>query len=471
MAAARTAIDVMTDIFGTVFTGADWDAWRAFLRALFALPMSDVDLQTYRACTERQTPPTSACREAWMVVGRRGGKSRIAAFLAVLLACFRRYQLAPGERGVVMVLAADRKQARVVMRYVIGLLESHPMTAAMIETRRKEGVELSGGVDIEIHTASYRTVRGYTVVGVICDEIAFWPTDEEAADGDADIVNALRPAMLTIPDALLLGLSSPYARRGELWKNYVRHFGKDGSPVLVWQASTVTMHPSVPADVIQQAYDEDDVAASAEYGAEFRRDIESFLTPEAVAAVTCSGRLELPYQPGVLSYKAFVDPSGGNRDSMTLAIAHRDSKGRAVLDCVREKRPPFSPETVVVEFVETLLNYQLRQVTGDHYAGEWPRDQFQRHNVVYKTSEDSKSDLYQAVAPLVNSGQCELLDSPVLRKQLLGLERKTARSGKDSIDHGPRGRDDVANAAAGALVLVSARDARRIGMARVEAYL
>ena len=93
---------------------------------LFALPMSESDLEIFRACTGRQTPSVSAVREAWMVVGRRGGKSRIAAFLAVFCACFRRYALAPGERGVVMVIAADRRQARVVMRYVVGLLEAIP---------------------------------------------------------------------------------------------------------------------------------------------------------------------------------------------------------------------------------------------------------------------------------------------------------------------------------------------------------
>ena len=44
--------------------------------------------------------------------------------------------------------------------------------------------------------------------------------------------------------------------------------------------------------------------------------------------------------------------------------------------------------------------------------------------------------------------------------QLLALERSTSRLGKDSIAHPPRGRDDLANAAAGALVQVAAEAAR-----------
>jgi hypothetical protein len=469
-AKTKSALDVMTTLYASVFKGNDWDAWQAFLCAIFALPMSAAGLTTYRACTGRQTPPVSAPREAVMVVGRRGGKSRIAAFLAVFLACFRRYNLAPGERGVVMVIAADRRQARVVLRYVLGLLESHPMTAGLITKRRKEGVELSVGVDIEIHTASYKTTRGYTVVAALLDEIAFWENSEDAASSDADIVNALRPAMATIPNALLLMLSSPYARRGELWKAYQRHFGREDSPVLVWQASTRTMNPSVPQSLIAEAYAEDDASAAAEYGAEFRRDIEAFLSKEAIEAVTITDRRELPRLHSA-SYVAFVDPSGGSQDSMTLAIAHRERDGLGVLDCLREIRAPFSPEAAVLEFADLLKVYGCSTVTGDKYAGEWPRERFSKAGITYRTSEQTKSELYGGLAPLVNAGRCELLDHPVLARQLAGLERKTARSGKDSIDHGPRGRDDVANAAAGALVLAAGTKRNQVAMARLEQFL
>jgi hypothetical protein len=71
-------------------------------------------------------------------------------------------------------------------------------------------------------------------------------------------------------------------------------------------------------------------------------------------------------------------------------------------------------------------------------------------------AEKTKSDLYAELLPALNSGKVELLDHKRLLAQLLGLERRTSRSGKDSIDHGPHGSDDLANAAAGALGLVLA---------------
>ena len=67
-------------------------------------------------------------------------------------------------------------------------------------------------------------------------------------------------------------------------------------------------------------------------------------------------------------------------------------------------------------------------------------------------AERPKIELYAALLPALNSGRVELLDHPRLVAQLCGLERRTAWGGRDSIDHGPGGHDDVANAVAGALV-------------------
>lgn len=149
----------------------------------------------------------------------------------------------------------------------------------------------------------------------------------------------------------------------------------------------------------------------------------------------------------------FVDPSGGSQDAFTLAIAHRTGD-RAVIDAVREVRPPFSPNDVVREYCELLTTYGIATVTGDRYGGEWPRERFAVHGVTYEPAPDSKSALYRALLPAVNSGRVELLDVPRLGAQLTGLERRVARGGNDSIDHAPGGHDDVANAVAGVVKMV-----------------
>ena len=163
-------------------------------------------------------------------------------------------------------------------------------------------------------------------------------------------------------------------------------------------------------------------------------------------------------RPPALRYTAFVDPSGGSADSMTLAIAHRDTvTKRVVLDAVRERRPPFSPDQVAKEFCDLLRTYRISKVTGDRYGGEWPRERFRVHGIQYELSEQTEVAIFMArMLPLLNAGRAELLDLPRLAAQLIGLERKTARSGRDSIDHAPGGHDDICNAAAGALLLADA---------------
>ena len=209
-----TILETMEDpgLFGHWFTPVtSWRPWQAVLAGLFGLPMSESLLALYRQLTGRQTAPTTPAREGWFVVGRRGGKSRIMALIAVYLACFRDYRaiLAPGEKGTVMLLAADRRQARVLMRYVTGMLDGVPMLAQLIVARTAESVTLSTGIVIEIQTSNFRAVRGYTVVAALLDEVAFWPTGDDSANPDHEVLNAVLPAMLTVPDPLLVGASSP----------------------------------------------------------------------------------------------------------------------------------------------------------------------------------------------------------------------------------------------------------------------
>lgn len=437
-------------VFGRQFKGDSWRRWKVFLAALFGLPLTVEQRPLFRKHTGRQSPPIKQAREAAVIVGRRGGKSFISALVLVFLACFRNYKLAPGEKGVVMCISADRRQAKVVFNFCWGLIDSVPMLAGMVVNKTSDSIELNNGVNVEVHTASFRAVRGYTIVAVVCDELAFWRSDD-SANPDTEILNGIRPGMASIPNALLLSISSPYARRGELWKSFRAHYGKNNDPVLVWQASTTAMNPTVDKGIIRAAYEADEAAARSEYGAEFRRDLEAFVSQEVIDAVVVEGRHELPWVPEIF-YQAFVDPSGGSQDSMTLAISHHEN-GRAILDCVREVVPPFSPDAVAKEFADTIKGYRINSCQGDRYGGMWPRERFAVHGVDYQISPKTKSEIYLAALPAFNSGKVELLDTKRLISQLQNLERKTSRGGRDSIDHGAGLHDDIANAACGSVVM------------------
>src|ERR1700730_3163437 len=298
-------------LLGTHFRGSSWDGWRTFMRALFGLPMDDASLATYRACTGRVSPPSKQFAEACVIVGRRGGKSVSLAVIAVFLAVFKDYSkhLAPGEVATILVIASNRAQARSIFRYVSGLLHAGPFFAQMIVDENTEAIALSNRVQIEIGTASFRVTRGYSYGAVLADEVAFFRSEESSSNMDQEIMRAIRPGMASIPGSMLLMASSPYAKRGELYNVYRKHYGKDDARILVWKADTATMNPRIPADIIAEAYESDPQAADAEYGANFRSDIADYISREAIDEVTMHGRHELPFCDGTV-YAAFVDPSG-----------------------------------------------------------------------------------------------------------------------------------------------------------------
>jgi hypothetical protein len=166
-------------LFGSAFRDlATWRSWLVFLRVLFGLKLDDDGAALYRECTGRTMLPSKAFTESWLVCGRRSGKSFTMALIAVFLAVFRDYRgyLGPGEKAFVLVIAADRKQARQVLRYVKGLL-SVPVLKQQVIGDTADSVELIGSTVIEVSTASM-SVRGYSVAAALADELAFWPSED-----------------------------------------------------------------------------------------------------------------------------------------------------------------------------------------------------------------------------------------------------------------------------------------------------
>jgi hypothetical protein len=288
---------------------------------------------------------------------------------------------------------------------------------------------------------------------VIADEAAFYYSDEHSSNADVEILNAVRPGLATTKGPLIIA-SSPYAKRGVLWDAHRRHYGPTGDPlILVAQGTSRDFNASLPQSVVDRALERDHASANAEYLAQFRNDLEAFVPYEVVAS--CIGDFnEMAPLTEHSPYFCFVDPSGGSSDAFTLAISHRDGE-RFVIDAIREIKPPFSPEQTTDDFATLCRSYGIARVTGDRYAGEWPREQFRNRGIWYAVSEKTKSDLYRDLLPLLNSTRIVLPRSERLINQLTGLERRTSRAGKDSIDHGPGQHDDLANAVAGASDLIA----------------
>ena len=445
-------------LLGKALPGDTWHAWRTILLATMGEPLTDEELATFRQVTGREAAPTQRCEELIAVIGRRGGKSCAVAVLATYLSTLIEYRdvLVTGERGLLLCVAPDLKQAAIVHGYVGGILADSEVLRPLLDSSTRTTLRLTNGIDIETRSASFRRLRGVTCIAAIADESCFWFSDEGSANRDDEILQAIRPSLSTTRGLLAI-ISTPYARRGATWEAFSRDYGPQGDPsILVATGPSRSFNPSLSQRVIDRAYERDPVAAAAEFGGEWRSDIAAFIGRDAITACVDHGVIERPYRQGI-GYHAHVDPSGGSNDSMALSVSHLED-GQPMLDLVREARPPFSPESVVGEFCETLAAYKIRRVTGDRYAGEWPREQFRKRGVRYDVADKTSSQLFLELLPLINAGTCRLLDHRRLIDQLVNLERRTSfGTGRDTIGHPPGCHDDIAVATAGALLAATAK--------------
>lgn len=448
---ALTIVDAINDphLFAPYFAGPSWDGWRAILKAAHALPMTPEEISFFRTVADRD-PPTRPVTELWCIVGRRGGKDSIASVIASHSAALfdQQDRLRPGETAAVLCLACDRDQARIILNYSRAYFSEIPLLSSMVTRETATGFELNNRVEITVATNSFRSVRGRPVLCAIMDEVAFY-RDETSASPDEETFKAIQPALASIPGAMVIGISSPYRKAGLLHRKFKQHYGQPGD-VLVIRASTRTLNPTIPQEVVDRALEEDPAAARAEWLAEFRDDISGFLDEGSIVDAIDSDRpLELPPREGI-RYHAFVDASAGRHDAFCIGIGHVEGD-RIVADVVRGRKPPFDPASVAAEYAALAQQYRIGEVVGDNYAGEWVAQAFRTAGVRYRRCEIAKSGLYLEGLPVFMRGGISIPQEPTLIRELRLLERRTTRSGRDSVDHGQAGSDDFANVLFGAM--------------------
>jgi hypothetical protein len=308
-------------------------------------------------------------RELWCVVGRRAGKSRMAAALAVFLALFQRHELVKGETGHVLVLAATQDQAKTVFGYAVGFIEASEALRREVVNLTQHEIRLGNNAVIGVHVNSYRTIRGKTLLACIFDETAFW-RDESSATPDVETYRAVMPSLIA-SNGMLIGISTPYRKLGLLHSKHRDHYAVASDDVLVVQGDSAMFNSTLSAGLIEAHKAADPEAAVAEWDAQFRSDISVFLSEDLIeSAIDRSRPPELPPQQGARHW-CFVDASGGRHDSYTVCIGHKDRSGRFVCDVLRGKEPPFDPQEITREYAALAREYGCLRVKGDAYSADW----------------------------------------------------------------------------------------------------
>jgi hypothetical protein len=252
---------------------------------------------------------------------------------------------------------------------------------------------------------------------------------------------------------MLVAISTPYRKLGLLGERYKAHFGQDTEDILIVQGASTAFNPTLKQKMIDRACADDPEGAEAEWNAQFRADIASFLDDELITSAIRPGPRELPPRYD-RSYHAFVDPSGGRSDSYTLCIGHREDT-HFVADVVMGRAPKFNPQEVTSELAQVVRAYGIRKVTGDNYSGEWVKDAWAGHGINYERADLPASELYKEAVPLFTREEISIPDHPMLIRELRQLERRTSRLGKDQITHPVGQHDDHANALAGCARIAS----------------
>jgi hypothetical protein len=444
---------------GPHFAGPSWDHWRALLKCWDALPMNVEEVEFVQGIAGGRAMPVRPVREFYAVAGRRGAKSAIASLVGGHAAATfsQGHRLRAGERALVLCLATDREQAKIVLNYMRGLFADVDLLRNMVEAETQDGFKLRNRVDIVVGTNSFRSIRGRAVLLAVLDECAFW-RDENSATPDVSVYQALKPALATL-NGRIVAISTPHKKSGLLYSKFKDHFAQDGD-TLVIVSPTRLLNPLIDQQIIDDAIAEDGPHGRAEWLAEWRADVSQYLDRTIIEAAVDSGVVTRPPIKGV-KYVAFHDPAGGaGGDSATLAICHRDGERGSdviVVDCLLEQKPPFDPLAVSRDWAAVIRNYNnLGEVTGDRYSGDFVVRAFAAGNVVYKNSHLDRSAIYSEAVGIFTSGRARLIDSKRLVGQLAGLESKTTAT-RSKIDHPPGQHDDLANACCGAMVLANSK--------------
>jgi len=398
-----------------------------------------------------------------LIMGADSGKSVMAAELLVHRALYGSLAgLRPGQVPVALLVAPDVRLASIPLDYARGIVQTSAQLRAELDGEPGPGqpIRFRRGSRIEVlpATAGGSAVRGRRYLAAVLEEVAFF-RDASYRVNDQAIVRAILPRLLS--GGQLLAISTPWRKQGWLWDLFRREHGKCLRSIVA-QAPTAVMRPNRSLAKLEEDLADDPEAIATELEAQFLDNVTDLFSEWSIEAVTVAGREGLAPQPG-LHYIAFADPSGGSSDSFGLAVAHLKDT-RSVVDVTRAWEPPFRPTEVVREIADVLRSYRIAKVTGDRYAGEWPREAFAKEGIHYDVAERTKSELYLEMLPAVNSGRVELLDLEEVKGQLRRLERRRGPSGKDRVDHPPRGHDDLANAVAGVVVEL-------LGKARVPGIL
>lgn len=400
--------------------------------------------------------------EAWLILGRRSGKS--GAIMALIVAyestCGgHEAYIRSGQEILCLQIAQDLKLAKNTLGFIQANLESSKVLAKLIKNKTAEHIELNNGITIATVPPSLKSVRGYGNPCAVMDEVGVWYQDAESANPDYEIYRALSPGQAQFPDSIIVGISSPWNKAGMLY-GYMEA-GTEGrnapesekdryANCLVWHSPTAAMgNPLITKPWLIKERDKDPRAFERECLAIFQDSISGFLSPTLLREAVEKGCYERP-PAATFRYVAAMDPAF-RRDAFGFAICHAEKDKGIVFDVLRrwEGSPdqPINPREVLAEIAALLSDYKFATVYTDQYHLESLQQLaldygFALEGVPF--TNVSKAGIYGSLQQLVNQKRIHLLDEQISLRELRSLEKKMLSGGAIQIGAPAGQHDDLA---------------------------
>jgi hypothetical protein len=402
--------------------------WVTFYRVVDGLALDEEGVELFRACTGRDRYEPRVYTEATGICGRRSEKTVTSLKYLLWRIVFggwdRQLSTLLGRIRTrvrplcVPIIAQDMRVAKDIIATAESLVMNSPLVSKAVDEVRVSEIVFKNGISLLCLPASKASVRGRTCAAALLDELA-WVSVEGASD--LELVRQVKPSLIQFgATRRLIKLSTPWQKSGVLYDEYVNRASRP--ELLVWQASTATMTPRIPAEDLAAEEKADPSYYRREYLAEFSSDLEAFLPLGDILAAVADWR-ELAFEQGNYYVAALDASSLVGKDRFTFGICHSDKDGVKV-DLLRAWRREAVPQ-VVDEIASLCAQYGIGNVIGDQYASAFLGELLRQRDIgleLLNFSARSKFEIYLDLKNALAQGKFWIPQNEEAVKELRVLE-------------------------------------------------
>jgi hypothetical protein len=406
-----------------------------------------------------------------LICGRRSGKSMLSAIIAIYCAISTNWKpfLKKTPYATVLIMSHSKDFSDEILEVIRSMIENSELLSRLINKEKKNTsqtmnlkipfiknsvIEYSR-VQIKVAAASSKTTRGVAACAVLCDEACFWGTSEEMKESDTKVIEAVRPAMKQFGEhAMLIKLSSPGAKRGVVYTEYLRHReGTLPASYAVFKAPTWMMNNLISIQDLKEEHELDPDSFDTEYRSNFRDSLSNFILPERIDSAVLKSVLFQAPDGSDGQYFAAID-AAFKADAFTFTVVgYTEGRLRQFISkgWKGSGSEPVSPYEVAEYIRSTCKEFGITRVGADQYAFQPLKEIFAKYGVLleeYNFSSTYKKKIYFNLKKLFHSNQIDILENPVLVRELKELVVEQTNSGNIKISHPMGGTDDYADSLA-----------------------